>query len=123
MSFENSNFSLCNRKFLFIYCKQLAYSICLVPISLQISPFHFMQYFQQCCYGRYYIKYIYTHGRCFYCIPQVQDLQRKVKMSNNMTLSLGNRFHSSLFNLEIHLISFQKILKLFSSLMVQFYFN
>lgn len=125
MSFENSNFSLCNKYFLFIDCKQLAYSICLVLISLQILQFHCntSQYFQHCCYGRYYIKYIYTHGRCLYCIPQVQDLQRNVKMRNNMKLSLGNRFHSSLLTLEIHLISFQKIPKLFSSPMAQFYFN
>lgn len=39
-----------------------------------------------------------------------------------MKLSLGNRFHSSLFTLEVHLISFQKILKLLSSLTVPVHF-
>lgn len=118
VSFENSNYLYAINNF--IYYKQLAYSIHLVLTSLQILPFHFMLH---CCYGRYYIKYIYTHGRCLRCIPQVQDLQRKVKMHNNIKLSLGNRFHSSLFTLEVHLISFQKILKLFSSLTVPGHFD
>lgn len=47
----------------------------------------------------------------------------KVKRSNKVKLPLSNRFHSSLFTLEICLKYFKKILKMFSASRHYFFFN